>query len=177
MIRARGSATCLPSCFPSLVLALSLCSPSPGQERRAVTIDDYFRLKSVSAPRISPEGAWVAYTVRTPDYDEQASETSLWLTPTSGGEPLRMTAPGYSASRPRWSPDGKFLSFLADRNDNQTQVWVFDRRGGDAQPLTEVKQGVSSYDWSPNSSRLLLSIRDPESEDEDGEDEPEPWGG
>ena len=149
MFRASGSATYI----PTFALALSLCSPSPCQERRAVTIDDYFRLRAVSAPRISPEGAWVAYTVRAANYEAQSSETSLWLAPTSGGEPLRMSAPGYSASRPRWSPDGKSLSFLADRNDNKTQVWVFDRRGGDAQPLTEVKQGVSSYEWSPDSAR------------------------
>ena len=76
-----------------------------------------------------------------------------------------MTAVGTSASRPRWSPDGKYLSFLGSRGEGKTQVWTLFRHGGDAVQITEVRQGVSSYDWSPDGGRLVLSIKDPKPED------------
>ena len=81
--------------------------------QRNLTIDDFFKIKRVRDPQISPEGKWVAYTVKDVDLKEDKSETHIWMVPTSGGEAIPMTAKGYSASRPRWSPDGKFLSFLA----------------------------------------------------------------
>jgi len=87
-----------------------------------------------------------------------------------------MTSKGSSASRPRWSPDGKFLSFSASRNEGKSQVWLLNRRGGEAEQLTEIKQGISSYDWSPDGSRLLLTIRDPEAKKDTTESKTKkPW--
>jgi dipeptidyl aminopeptidase/acylaminoacyl peptidase len=83
-----------------------------------------------------------------------------------------MTAKGYSAGNPQWSPDGKYLSFTASRtSDDETQVWLLDRRGGEAQQLTDIEQGVSGYQWSPGGGQLLLMIRD-KLEDSD---EPRPY--
>jgi dipeptidyl aminopeptidase/acylaminoacyl peptidase len=74
-----------------------------------------------------------------------------------------MTAEGYSASSPEWSPDGKYLSFVATRGDSaKAQVWVLDRRMGEGQELTKEKWGISGYEWSPDGSKLLLTIRDPD---------------
>ena len=74
-----------------------------------------------------------------------------------------MTAEDGSVSSPRWSPDGKYLSFLATRGDSaKTQVWVLDRRMGEGQQITETKWGVSDYRWSPDGSKILLSLRDPD---------------
>ena len=170
-----------------LVLAVSaIPALITGQESKPaesspglLTIDDYFKLKRVSGPQISPEGDWIAYTVTETDFKKDKSETRVWMIPTKGGEPLPMTGKGSSASSPRWSPDGKYLSFTASRNDGKTQVWVLDRRGGEARQLTEVKQGISGYSWSPDGKNLLLSIRDPKPEDLDKEKKkekkPEPW--
>ena len=124
---------------------------------RPLQIDDYFALKSVGGPRISPDGAWVAYTVRTKDLENDQSETRLWMVSTSGGEAIPMTAKGRSVWRPRWSPDGKYLAFARGG-----QVYTLDRRGGEGVQLTHVKQGIDSYDWSPDGKRLVLVITDPE---------------
>jgi len=101
--------------------------------------------------------------------------------PVEGGEAIPMTAKGSSASRPRWSPDGKYLSFLAARDGGKAQVWTLFRKGGDSVQLTEVAQGVKSYDWSPDGGRLLLTLQDPkprEIKDDNGDDKketPKPW--
>ncbi len=130
---------------------------------RPLAVDDYFRLRRVGDGRLSPDGKWIAYTVTTTDLKEEKSETRLRIVATAGGDPIPMTAPGYSAGSPRWSPDGRYLSFLASKggDDAKSQVWVLDRRGGDAQPLTEVKQGVDGYEWAPDGRRLALLITDP----------------
>ena len=159
-----------------LLLGVILCLPALAQDAtRVLEVDDLFRIKQVADPQISPDGAWVAYLVTTTNLDDDERETRLWMIPVAGGEALAMTAEGYSASRPRWSPDGKYLTFLASKGEDKTQVWAFNCLGGDAQPLTDVEQGVSSYAWSPDGARLLLTIRDPKPDDEGDEDKPKPW--
>jgi dipeptidyl aminopeptidase/acylaminoacyl peptidase len=135
---------------------------SAGVALRALTVDDYFRLGDVGDPRLSPDGAWIAYTVTTSDLERDRSETRVWMVPAAGGEALAVTAAGTSAHSPRWSPDGRLLSFLATRDGGEQQVWALDRRGGDASPLTSVPQGVEGYAWSPDGRRLALILHDPD---------------
>ncbi|HBX25975.1 MAG TPA: S9 family peptidase, partial [Gammaproteobacteria bacterium] len=75
---------------------------------------------------------------------------------------------------PKWSPDNRYLAVLSDRGDQHSQIWILDRRGGDAQPLTEFKQGVFSYSWSPKSNEILLEVKDPTPADLDEEIRPNP---
>lgn len=163
-----------------LVPASGLSALDPGEAAlRSLTIDDSFRIERIGDPRISPEGDWVAFTRTRVSLKEQKGETRIWMIPISGGEALPMTMEGSSASRPRWSPDGKYLSFLAARSGGKSQVWGLNRMGGEAQRLTDIPQGVSSYDWSPDGKRLLLLLRDPKPEDlqkeKKPEKKPEPW--
>ncbi len=161
----------------ALIIHFLLAGPLLGQERRPVAVDDLFSLHNVGAPKVSPDGRWIAYTVTTTSLEEERSYTRVWMVSADGGEPLPMTTAGSSSSSPEWSPDGRYLTFTAARNDEKTQVWALDRRGGEALALTEVDQGVSGYAWSPDGTRLLLSILDPEEEVEDKKDNaPEdPW--
>jgi dipeptidyl aminopeptidase/acylaminoacyl peptidase len=166
-----------------LASAALLAAPelSPAQEPgepRLLEVDDLFRLHRVGSPAISPEGEWVAYTVSSTSLEDESSETRLWMVSSTGGEPLPMTRKGESVSAPAWSPDGRYLSFLASRGEGaRTQVWLLDRRGGEAWALTDVKQGVNGYEWSPDGTRLVLLIRDPEPSDSARKaDSPqEPW--
>jgi len=132
---------------------------------RAISIDDYFQIRDVAQPELSPDGQWVAYTVRTKMLKEDKNEQRLWMVSTHGGDPLPMTAEGVSSSHPRWSPDGKYLSFLSSRNEGKSQVWLLNRVGGEAVRLTETPQGVNDFEWSPDSTRLVLVLQDPKPED------------
>ena len=171
--------------FLNLALVLGLaCAAAFGQESRGtrnLIVDDYFRIYRVSDPQLNPDGKWVAFAVSTMDLEEDESESRIWMVPAEGGEAIPMTAKGSSASRPRWSPDGKYLSFLAARDDDKSQVWTLFRKGGDSVQFTEIAQGVKSYDWSPDGGKLLLTLQDPkpgELEEDNGEDEektPKPW--
>jgi dipeptidyl aminopeptidase/acylaminoacyl peptidase len=141
------------------------------QRTRTLTVDDLFAIQRVQDPQLSPDGEWVAYTITTTSLEDERSETRIWMIPTAGGEAIPMTAKGSSASRPRFSPDGRYLSFQAARNGGKTQVWTLNRLGGEARQLTDVPQGVSSYEWSPDGTRLVLAIKDrkPGEDDDDAE--------
>ena len=132
-------------------------------ELRPLTSDDLLALKSVSDPRISPDGSWVAYTVETIDVDEDDSSTQVFMVSRDGSEVLQMTSDDYSARSPRWSPDGRYLAFIARRgedDDVKPQVWTLDMRGGEARAYTDVDQGVGGFEWSPDSRRMALLVTD-----------------
>jgi dipeptidyl aminopeptidase/acylaminoacyl peptidase len=83
----------------------------------------------------------------------------------------QMTAGEEGESSPRWSPDGKYLSFTSSRKGaaKGSQVWLLDRAGGEAVQLTDVKGRLQSYEWSPDSKRLALVIGDPDPDAEAAE--------
>jgi len=150
-------------CF-LLPLSTSAQQEAPGESGgRSLQIDDLTKVKRVGTPQVSPDGDWVAYTVSTSSLEPGESGTQIFMVPSGGGDPVPMTAEGYSASSPDWSPDGRYLSFTASRGDSaRTQVWVLDRRMGEGQQLTHEKWGINGYVWSPDGSELLLTIRDPD---------------
>ena len=147
------------------VLAATFESPAVAQEARPLRnlqVDDYFSLKNVGSPQVSPDGKWVAFTLSSQDLEEDRHETRIWRVPTAGGDAIPMTATGSSAWQPRWSADGNSLTFLAGQTGSGTLVFTLDLRGGERVPLTSIEQGVEGYVWSPDGKRLALVIRDPE---------------
>ena len=140
-------------------------------ERRPFSLDDLGRIADVADPQLSPDGQWIAYTVRTPDVDKDKRNTDIWMVRWDGSERIQLTSSPENESRPRWSPDGKYLAFVASRGDEEekkkgAQVWLLNRAGGEAQKLTDVKGGVDQFEWSPDSTRLALVVDDPDPADD-----------
>jgi dipeptidyl aminopeptidase/acylaminoacyl peptidase len=151
--------------YTVLVLALAVSqaagqSPAP----RKVNVDDINRLRDVSDPQISPDGAWVAYTVSVADTAEDQSNRDIWMVSWEGTRSVRLTSSKAGEHSPRWSPDGRYLAFLSSRDDAHEvdQVWLLDRTGGEAQRLTSMPGGIVEYVWSPDSKRLALIASDPD---------------
>lgn len=146
---------------------LLLAWSAGGHADRLFDIDTFLAMQQDYGITVSPDGEYIAFTRSWRDLEKDREDGGLWLQPTAGGEPLRMSSDGNGAWSPKWSPDNRYLAVLSGRGDNGTQVWLYDRRGGDAQPLTEFKQGVRSFAWSPDSSRLALVVMDPSPADLD----------
>src|SRR6185295_6855577 len=100
-------------------------APAPGG-KAAPTVDEILSIKRVAAPEISPDGRWVAYTVRETNWDDNAFETEIWVADASGpatAPPRQLTNARKSSLSPAWSPDGAKLAFISDRTDKR-QVYV-----------------------------------------------------
>jgi dipeptidyl aminopeptidase/acylaminoacyl peptidase len=142
--------------------------------QRNLRPSDVYRLKSVSEPTVSPDEKWVAHTVSSPDSTTDSYDENIWMTSIEGNEAIQLTHTDKDESTPRWSPDGKWLSFLSGRDaaKEKAQVWMMNRLGGEATQLTKLKSSISDFHWSPDSKKLLLIIKDQEIRADSMKDKP-----
>jgi len=153
----------------ALLLTLSVVSVAPaslGAQPQPLRPTDLYRFRDVGAARISPDGAWVAYTITTVDSAKDKSDSDVYMVSWDGTRTVRMTASPEPESNPRWSPDNRYLAFVSGRYESKGgQLWLLDRAGGEAVRLTSLKGGVADYDWSPDGSRIAIISKDPDPEE------------
>jgi dipeptidyl aminopeptidase/acylaminoacyl peptidase len=128
------------------------------------TIDQLISLERAGSPAISPDGQWVAYTVRDTNWDENAYHIEIWLADAKSGELRQLTSHAKkSSTSPAWSPDSAKLAFATDRDDKR-QVYVIDPRGGEARKLTSAEDGVGGFAWAPDGKSIAYTATDPKTE-------------
>ena len=161
-------------CLTFALAAIASLHAADTPKKRDITLDDLAKFQRVSPPTISPDGEWILYTVGQVDIKEDKSQTHLWMVKWDGSLHLQLTYGKDGASAPKFSPDGRYISFLSSRPGTVKgdQVWVMDRRGGEAEQLTNITdQNIQSYDWAPDSKRLLLTLH-PKAEPDPEEGKP-----
>ena len=133
---------------PALVAALltPLALPAQAPAKRAFAPNDWYRLSTLSAPAMSPDGGRVAFTVQTINERDDKYHREVWVVPTAGGDAVRFTSPSTESSNPRWSPDGKFLLFTSTRPGGKGTTWMLrmDQPGGEAFQQENYPRGTSA---------------------------------
>ena len=137
-------------------------APSPAVRLRPFSPDDVLRIRDVREPQISPDGAWVAYTVSTSDTAEDRNKSAVWMASWDGTRNVRLTTSKPGENTPRWSPDGRWLGFLSSREDEHSQLWLLDRQGGEGRKATTLPSDVDDYVWAPDGKRVALVAEDPD---------------
>jgi dipeptidyl aminopeptidase/acylaminoacyl peptidase len=173
MVAILGATAALPLAGATVVLGTQLAAQAPA--RRAITPADVYNLRDVRDPQISPDGKWVAYTVGVVDSAKDRNVSHIWMTSWDGVHTIQATTSNGSESSPRWSPDGRYISFLSSRGGaDGSQLWLMNRLGGEAEMVSHVKGGISEYAWSPDGKRLVFVVTDPDSAASDSTSPPEP---
>jgi dipeptidyl aminopeptidase/acylaminoacyl peptidase len=126
----------------------------------APSVDQILSLKRAGSPELSPDGRYVAYTVRATNWDDNAYETQIWVADAATGATRQLTNSKKSSQSPAWSPDGSKLAFISDRTDNR-QIYQINPAGGEAEALTTLEDGVSSFAWAPDGTRIAYTATEP----------------
>jgi dipeptidyl aminopeptidase/acylaminoacyl peptidase len=126
-------------------------------EAHPFTVNDLVMMDRVSDPVLSPDGRQVAFQVRETDYAANKGVNGIWVVPTSGGKPLRLTDKTTNATSPRWAPDGGSVYFLAAK-DGVSQLWRVGAKGGAPSQVSWSPLDVNSFKLAPDGKRVLLSI-------------------
>jgi dipeptidyl aminopeptidase/acylaminoacyl peptidase len=143
------------------VLALA----SAGLWAGVPTIDDLLNLKSAGGAVISPDGRWVAFSIRETDWDEDAFVRHLWLADTTTGRSWQLTRGKKGAGAAVWSPDSRWLGFTSDREGGKTQIFVIRPDGGEAIQLTKSETGVNSFRWSSDGKSIAYTATEKRADD------------
>ena len=123
-----------------IVFAVLLVSVCP-----VVLADEPIRL--AQDPALSPNGKTLAFAWRG----------SIWSVPVAGGAATRLTRHLANDSAPAFSPDGKRIAFISDREGNN-QVFVMPAVGGMAEQKVFHTEGYSIEEWFPDGQSLLVSV-------------------
>ncbi len=142
--------------FVIAALLIAIVPLARAAEPRAFTIADFYRLKEVEDPRVSPDGRTIAYVVRTRDLAKAARIARIWLMDADGSNVRPLTSGEKSDAAPRWSPDGRTIAFVSDRSGS-AQLWRIAVGGGEATALTHLATEVAEPVWSPAGDRIAFT--------------------
>jgi len=154
--------------FLALTLVVSAQTTTPV----AWTPELQIKTRAVGAPRVSPDGKRVVYTVNDAVMGADKSEfvTQIWLATSDGKENRQITFADKSSTNPKWSPDGSSIAFTSTRKDNKSNLYLLRLNGGEAEPLTDVKTAVSNFEWSPDGKWIAFTMTDAKTEEEEKND-------
>jgi dipeptidyl aminopeptidase/acylaminoacyl peptidase len=145
--------------------------------RDSLRLEDLISRRELQEVQISPDGRWVAYTLRQGSLQKDRYDYSLFVASTGRvHEPIKLLESASPCSNLRWSPDGRWISYLSTRT-RSTQLWRIPRAGGKEAQIfhhapgkahhlvdnylppggSDQQAGVFSYEWSPSGKQIAFT--------------------
>ncbi|KPV44601.1 S9 family peptidase [Alicyclobacillus ferrooxydans] len=125
-------------------------------DKRKLTAEDIFSIELVGDNARHPSQPKAAVVVQQVDEKENTYRSHIWMVSTEDGSKSLFTNSSKSETAPAWSPDGRWLAFLSNRNRDAMQLYVMPEAGGEAVVVTDIKEGVEFFQWSPNGTEIAF---------------------
>src|SRR5215813_10161179 len=155
--------------FALLLLLLSAPAnsqnPAPSPSPTPLSPETLLSLRRISGLEYSPDGARIAFVVSEPPKGDRRPG-HIWVMDAATGAARQVTYSEKAESSPRWSPDGKYLAFLSNRDANQ-QIYRLSLAGGEAEPLTKGKRSISRFEWSHEGKHIAFIAPDAKTDAEE----------
>jgi dipeptidyl aminopeptidase/acylaminoacyl peptidase len=136
-------------------LALMLAAAGAAQ-RQPFDVQGLLKIQRIGEPQLSPDGKTVAFTVQNVDLEQNTKPKQIYVVPTSGGPPQKVTTEGTDNERPRWSPDSKRIAFVSNRGGS-SQVWVMNSDGSLPRQVTNLSTEAGGVLWSPDGNKFVFT--------------------
>ncbi len=145
--------------FPLAVCLILSPSITLAQQKspKLLDIDTFMEMETVGDPEISPDGENIIFTRTWVDKVNDRSNSNLWIVDVEGKKARELTPGNWRDSSPVWSPDGKKVAFISDR-DGTSQVHVIWLDTREVAQLTHVESAPASITWSPDGRSLAFTM-------------------
>ncbi|HKV73953.1 MAG TPA: S9 family peptidase [Gemmatimonadales bacterium] len=174
----HGHARSYLSVLAVLAAGSALTAPLlPAQTKHPIGIDEYITLRTAGDPQISPDGSRVIFTISSTSLQDNKSTSKIWMVELGSGRMVQLTAGAGSDRAPRWSPDGRSIVFLSNR-EGGSQLWRLPLQGGEAERLSAFSDGVSDFLPAPDGKVFYFTsdVKWPDTTEIDRRNGPYPTG-
>ncbi len=132
--------------------------PSQRRPKRPISFADLMSIDRIGQPTVSPDGRRFAFTVSRPDHLKNRTCHTITVFDMISRDITELTPGSGNHSRPAWSPDGKWIAFVSQRDrDEGEQIYLLPVGGGEARKITYGYGGAGTPVWAPDSKRILFS--------------------
>lgn len=121
-----------------------------------ITFNDLASLQRIGAPHLSPDGKWIAYDASNIDMAANYRRSAIYLIPAGGGAARQISDGSKQDEGPAWSPDGKRIAYVSNRDGDPKQVYLYDVAAGTTRKLTSLRGGAGSVKWSPDGKAVVF---------------------
>lgn len=123
--------------------------------QRPMTVDDVLNIIKINNVLLSPDGTYVFFATEKLDWAKNKYISSYYMCDADGSDKKVFLREGLEGSRFKFSPDGKFLSFLS-KKDKKNQIFLIPVDGGESRCITSHSVSVRDYKWLQDTSGIVF---------------------
>ena len=109
----------------------------------------------IGSVEISPDKSKILYQVTYVDIKQNKTNPELFVMNTDGSDKKQLTVTNAKESNPQWISGGKKIAFLSNESGT-SQIWIINPDGSGMKKITDVKEGIGGFIFSPDNKKVLF---------------------